>query len=139
VAGRRGGLVRRPTRPAEAADALVAEITAEERELVTVVFGLDAAAAVVGEHAVPAVKRQMGGPHDGLVLHWLSNNSDLDLESVEPARLLGGLVDFLAAALDSGEPEDVIAVLQGDEEDMLSALMDTLWRMDHPRSARCSR
>jgi hypothetical protein len=51
----------------------------------------------------------MGGPHDGLVLHWLSNNSELDLESLNPARLLAGLIDMLAAILDTGGPEDVIA------------------------------
>jgi hypothetical protein len=95
-------------------------------------LGLQAAADVVGELAVPAVRRQMGGPHDGLVLHWLSNNSELDLESVDPARLLAGLIDVLAAALDTGGPGDVIACLQG-EEDALPELMDTLWQMDHPR------
>jgi hypothetical protein len=121
----------RPDR-AEAADALVTEITAEHREPATVLLGLQAVADVVGEHAVPAVRRQMGGPHDGLVLHWLSDNAEFDPESVEPARLLGGLVDVLAATLDLGEPEDVLDILQ-DEEDMLPELMETLWRMDHPR------
>jgi hypothetical protein len=95
-------------------------------------LGLEAAAAVVGELAAPAVRRQMGGPHDGLVLHWLSDNSDLDPESLEPARVLAGLIDVLAAALDIGGPDSVIACLQ-DEEGSLPDLMDTLWRMDHPR------
>jgi hypothetical protein len=117
---------------AKAADALVAEITAERQEPATVMLGLQAVADVVGEHAAPAVERQMGGPHDGLVLHWLSNNAELDPESVDPARLIAGLVDVLAAALDLGEPEDVLDLLQ-EEEDMLPTLIDTLWRMDHPR------
>ncbi len=117
---------------AKAADALVAEITAETREPVTVMLGLQVAADVVGDLAVPAVRRRLGGPHDGLVLHWLSNNADLDPESVEPARLLAGLVDVLGAALDMGGPEDVLIVLE-DEEDALPELMDALWRMDHPR------
>ncbi|QYN37818.1 hypothetical protein K1T35_11575 [Pseudonocardia sp. DSM 110487] len=95
-------------------------------------LGLQAVADVVGQHAVPAVRRQMGGPHDGLVLHWLSDNAEFDPQSVEPARLLGGLVDVLAATLDLGEPEDVLDILQ-DEEDMLPEPMETLWRMDHPR------
>jgi hypothetical protein len=119
---------------ATAADALVAEITAESREPVTVMLGLEAASAVVGELAVPAVRRQMGGPHDGLVLHWLSDNSELDPESLEPARVLAGMIDVLGAALDLGGPDSVIACLQ-DEDDSLPELMDTLWRMDHPRVA----
>ncbi len=117
---------------AEAAEALIAEITAESREPVTVMLGLPAVADVVGDLAVPAIRRQMGGPHDGLVLHWLSDNSELDLESVDPARVLAGLVDVLAVALETGGPEDVIACLQT-EGDALPELMDTLWRMDHPR------
>jgi hypothetical protein len=118
--------------PAEAADALVAEITAEKREPAIVMLGLLEVTDVVGELAAPAVRRQMGGPHDGLVLHWLSNNSELDLEFVEPVRLLAGLIDMLAATLDTGDPEDVIAVLQ-DGDGMLPELMETLWRIDHPR------
>lgn len=118
--------------PAEAADALVTEITAENREPAIVMLGLQAVADVVGDLAVPAVRRQMGGPHDGLVLHWLSNNSDLDPESVEPARVFAGLVDVLTATLDIGGPEDLLLVLR-DEEDTLPELMETLWRVDHPR------
>jgi hypothetical protein len=115
----------------DAADALVAEITGEDREPATVMFGLQAVADVVGDLAAPAIRRQIGGAHDGLVLHWLSNNAALDPESVDPARLLGGLVDVLAATLDIGGPEALIAVLQ-DEEDMLPELMDTIWRVDRP-------
>jgi hypothetical protein len=116
----------------EAADALVAEITGEDREPATVMFGLQAVPEVIGDLAAPAIRRQVGGPHDGLVLHWLSNNAALDPESVDPARLLGGLVDALAATMDIGGPEALIAVLQ-DEEDTLPELMETIWRMDHPR------
>lgn len=116
----------------EATNALVDALLAESREPVAVMLGLQAAAAVVGGLAAPAVRRHMGGPHDGLVLHWLSNNAGLDPESVDPVRLLGGLVDVLAATIDIGEPEDVIAILQ-DEEDKLPELADTLWRLDHPR------
>jgi hypothetical protein len=121
--------------PAAAADALVAEITAEERTPVTVVFGLQAISAVVGDLAVPAVRRQMGGPHDGLVLQWLVNNSALDPDSVDPIRLVAGLVDVLVAALDSGGPEDVIALLRDENEDMMPELMTRIWRLDHPRLA----
>jgi hypothetical protein len=116
----------------KAADALVAEITTDDREPAVVMLGLQGVADVAGDLAAPAVERQMGGPHDGLVLHWLSNNAELDPESVDPARLIAGLVDVLAATLDLGEPEDVLDILR-DEEDMLPELMDTLWRMDHPR------
>jgi hypothetical protein len=77
----------------------------------------------------------MGGPHDGLVLHWLANNSALDPQSVDPARLVAGLIDVLGAALDSGGPEEVIACLQEDEEDTLPGLFDDIWRLDHPRLA----
>ncbi|MHA6618564.1 hypothetical protein [Pseudonocardia sp. DLS-67] len=116
----------------EAADALVAQITGEDREPASVMFGLQAAAEVVGDLAAPAIRRQVGGPHDGLVLHWLSNNAALDPELVDPARLLGGLVDVLAATFDIGDPEALVATLQTGE-DMLPELMDTIWRMDHPR------
>jgi hypothetical protein len=54
-----------------------------------------------------------------------------DPESVEPDRLLAGLVDVLGATLDGGEPEDVLLAVQHDE-DMLPQLIDTLWRIDHP-------
>lgn len=117
---------------AAAADALVAEITGEDREPAAVMFGLQAVAEVVGDLAAPAIRRQVGGPHDGLVLHWLSNNAELDPESVDPARLLGGLVDVLAVTVDIGGPEALIADMQG-EEDMLPELAETLCRMDHPR------
>ncbi|OLT00075.1 hypothetical protein BJF90_07180 [Pseudonocardia sp. CNS-004] len=124
--------------PAEAADRLITEITAEHREPVTVLIGLQTVPDVVGDLAVPAVRRQLGGPHDGLVLHWLSNHAELDPESVDPARLIAGLVDVLAAALDIGGPQDVLLFLE-DEEDTLPRLIDSLWRMDHPRVATCSR
>jgi hypothetical protein len=51
---------------------------------------------------------------------------------VDPARLLAGLIDMLAATLDTGDPEDVIAALH-DADGMLPELMDALWRIDHPR------
>jgi hypothetical protein len=120
------------TEPAEAADALIAEITAESREAVIVMLGLQAAADVVGDLAAPAIRRQMGGPHDGLVLHWLSNNAEFDPESVDPARFLAGLIDVLATALDLGGPEEVISALRG-EEDLMPELPNSVWQMDHPR------
>lgn len=121
--------------PVEAADRLITEITAESREPIVVMLGLQAEPDVVGDLAVPAIRRRMGGSHDGLVLHWLSYNADLDPESVDPARLIAGLVDVLAAALDIGGPADVLRALE-DGDDTLPQLIDTLWRMEHPRVAQ---
>lgn len=119
--------------PAPAADALVAEFTTAERDSLIVVGGLEGLDEVLAEFAVPAVRAQQGGPHDGLVLHWLLARSAVDPGTVDPARFVGGLVDVLAAGLDGGGPEEVVSwfanIDQGEQQQMLAQI----WRLDHPR------
>jgi len=119
--------------PAPAADALVAELTTAERDSLIVVGGLEGLDEVLAEFAVPAVRAQQGGPHDGLVLHWLLARSAVDPGTVDPARFVGGLVDVLAAGLDGGGPEEVVSwfanIDQGEQQQMLAQI----WRLDHPR------
>jgi hypothetical protein len=52
---------------------------------------------------------------------------------VEPTQLAAGLVDFLAVALEIAGPEEVVAVLSNGAPDGGAAILDGIWRLDHPR------
>jgi hypothetical protein len=111
-------------------------VCAEGRATVAVMTGLTALESLAGQEAVPAVRRQIGGPHDGLVLNWLSGQSALDPAAVDPLRLISGLVDVLAVMMDIGGPEEVVAAFdQGAEEKQQLELLDHIWRLNHPRLA----
>jgi hypothetical protein len=86
-----------------------------------------------GDHAVEVLRPHLGGPHDGLVLQWLIDSDALDPESVHPSRLAAGLVDFLALGLDAVGPEEVVAVLRNEAPDGGAAILEGIWRLDHPR------
>jgi hypothetical protein len=52
---------------------------------------------------------------------------------VEPTQLAAGLVDFLAVALEIAGPEEVVAVLSNGAPDGGAAILEGIWRLDHPR------
>jgi hypothetical protein len=116
----------------KAADALVGEITAEERDLVIVAIGLQAVDAVVGEHAEPAIRSRQGGPHDGMVLHWLLDRGVIGPGSIDPMRIALSWVDVLATSLDIGGPEELVTGLESDQH-VLTETLGHIWRLDHPR------
>lgn len=121
---------------AAALDGLVTALCAANRETVAVMAGLAALEGLAGADAVPAVRRHVGGPHDGLVLNWLAGHSALDLATVDPLRVVAGLVDVLAVMLDLGGPQEVVTSFdQGAEVGQQLDLLDRIWRLDHPRLA----
>jgi hypothetical protein len=125
-------LAARPD-PVAAAGELVDEICAEGRDPVGVVAGLTTVSDVLGEDAVAAAHRQLGGPHDGLVLYWLAERSEIDPSTVEPLRFVAGFVDVLAVVLDTGGPEEMVALFSDAEQDQQLELLSAIWRLDHPR------
>jgi hypothetical protein len=116
-----------------AATELIAESLAAHRDTVTAMTGIALVSRFAADHAVDALRPHLGGPHDGLVLQWLIDQDALDPGSVEPARLAAGLVDFLAVGLDTAGPEEVVAVLSNGAPDGGEAILDGIWRLDHPR------
>ncbi len=122
------------TDPATAAEELVTEITAENREGLAVTRGLQAVGAVVGEHAVAAVRCRQGGPHDGLVLHWLLDRGVVDQATVEPMRLVTSWVDVLATHLDIGGREELPNRMD-ERQHIVIEMLERVWRLDHPRLA----
>jgi len=119
--------------PVAAAGELIDEVCAEGRDPIAVVAGLTAVTDVASEDAVAAAKRQLGGPHDGLVLYWLAEKSAIDPSTVEPARFVAGLVDVLAVALDTGGPQEMIDVFGDSDQNHQLELLPRIWRLDHPR------
>lgn len=119
--------------PTAAGHALVGEVTAEARPAVVVLAGLEAIGPVLGAGAADAVRAHLGGHHDGLVLHWLIGRSELDPSTVDPTRFISGLVDALAAVLDAGDSADIVAILGAGDSAGHLALLDEIWRIDHPR------
>jgi hypothetical protein len=120
--------------PATAAAELVTEITAENRERLAVARGLAAVGAVAGEHAVAAVRCRQGGPHDGLVLHWLLDRGVIDPRTVEPMRLATSWVDVLATHLDIGGREELLNGMD-ERHHIVIDMLERIWRLDHPRLA----
>jgi hypothetical protein len=125
-------LAARPDRRAAAAE-LAAESLAAHRDPVTAMTGIALVAQFAGDHAVDVLRPHLKGPHDGLVLQWLIDADALDPESVHPSRLAAGLVDFLALGLDAVGPEEVVTVLGHEAPDGGAALLQDIWRLDHPR------
>lgn len=122
--------------PAAAAAELVGAITAADQDLYTAAAGLTRVETVLGEHAVDAVRAQLGGPHDAVVVQWLIARSALDPASIDPIRIVSGLVDVLGAALDNVEPAEVMAFFdEGGRNDQV-ALLAEIWRLDNPRLAQ---
>ncbi|MGQ0465322.1 MAG: hypothetical protein ACT4QG_08365 [Sporichthyaceae bacterium] len=84
-------------------------------------------------HTVAAVQALLGGRCDGIAVTWLLERDLLDPAQVSPERLLGGLIDALALTLDAGGEEELAeAFAHGPGHDG-AALLDDLWRADHPR------
>jgi hypothetical protein len=125
-------LAARPDRRAAAAE-LAAESLAAHRDPVTAMTGIALVGQFAGDHAVEVLRPHLGGPHDGLVLQWLIDSGALDPESVHPSRLAAGLVDFLSLGLDAAGPEEVVAVLRNEAPDGGAAILEGIWRLDHPR------
>jgi hypothetical protein len=99
-----------------------------------VACGLHAVGAVVGEHAVPAVRRRQGGPHDGWALHWLLDRGEIDPATVDPMRLAASWVDVLGTRLDTGGWQEPIIGMD-DRQDVVVEMLEHVWRIDHPRLA----
>ena len=125
-------LAARPD-PVAAAGALIDEICAESRDPIAVMAGLTAVTDLGGEHAVAAAHRQLGGPHDGLVLYWLTERSDIDPSTIDPVRFVAGLVDILAGALDAGGPNEMVDVFSDPGQGQQLEVLNGIWRLDHPR------
>jgi hypothetical protein len=125
-------LAARPD-PVAAAGELIDEICAEGRDPVAVVAGLAALTDVAGEDAVALARRQLGGPHDGLVLYWLAEKSAIDPSTVDPARFVAGLVDILAIALDTSGPQAMVDMFCDADRNQQLELLHGIWRLDHPR------
>lgn len=66
-------------------------------------------------------------------MQWLVGRSELDPTTVDPVRYVCGLVDVLAAIMDAGEPDDVVKALGVGEPTEHLALIEGIWRVDHPR------
>ena len=121
-----------PDRRAAAA-ALAAECLAEHRATVVAMAGITMLDALAADHAVEVIQPHLGGPHDGLVVQWLVDMNVLDPASVDPARIMSGLIDVLAAGMDAGGPEEVVAYFSDGEPDGGAEILDHIWRLDHPR------
>ncbi len=92
---------------------------------------------LVGEHAIPAVKAMLDGPHDSFAVQLLTGAGALDPAEVDPDRLLRAGIDLMVVAYDVGGPDDLLAALAAGDcgPDEQAALLDHFWRTDHPRVA----
>lgn len=125
-------LAARPD-PATGAGELIDEVCAEGRDPVAVVAGLTAVTDLAGGDAVAAAHRQLGGPHDGLVLYWLAEKSAINPSTVDPTRFVAGLVDILAAVLDTSGQQAMVGMFCDADQDQQLELLHGVWRLDHPR------
>lgn len=91
--------------------------------------------ALLGEHATAAVEALLGGPHDGLAVHWLVARDALDVATIDPARLLHGFVDMLGIALDGGGADLIELMSHGVDGPRQIESLERLWRTRHPRTA----
>ena len=119
----------------EAARELVAALGEPHREAPVVLIGLGQLEELVGEHAGPAVQTLLGGPRDGLAVHWLMSAGALSARDVEPERLLVSGVDTLAVTLEIGGPEELVAVFDTGERAEQIELLERLWRVERPGTA----
>ena len=118
---------------AEAAAELAAEVTAGPREPSTAMAGLHQLDTILGDEAIPAVRAQLGGPHDGLVVSWLVERQVLQPDEVEPERLLGGVVTGLGIALDLGGPDAMVAYFSADMSVPAQLqFLEAVWPLRHP-------
>lgn len=117
-----------------AIDELVAQVCAENRGLSDAMLGISAIAAAVGDDAIiPAVRRQLNGPRDGIVVSWLSERGAIDPATIEPIRHVSGIVDVLGVAVDMGGPNEAVAVFAEADQARQLELLEAVWRIDHPR------
>jgi hypothetical protein len=92
---------------------------------------------LVGEHAIPAVKTMLNGPHDGFAVQLLMSAGALDPTGLDPDRLLRAGIDLMVVTYDVGGPEDLLATLAAGDcgPDEQAALLEHFWRTEHPRVA----
>ncbi|MGH4009802.1 MAG: hypothetical protein ACRDTH_16910 [Pseudonocardiaceae bacterium] len=92
---------------------------------------------LVGEHAIPAVKAMLDGPHDSFAVQLLTGVGALDPAEVGPDRLLRAGIDLMSVAYDVGGPEDLLTALAAGDcgPDEQAALLEHFWRTEHPRVA----
>lgn len=118
---------------ATAAEELVGAATADDLPVLAVIAGLEAAGRLVGDGATEVVRARLGGRWDGLVLHWLFAREALDPDGIEPHRLLGGVVDLLAVALDVDGPAELAGSFDNATPDQRREMLESVWRLEHPR------
>ncbi len=119
----------------QAARELVAALDEPDRDLPVVLMVLSDLEPLVGEHAHPAVKTMLEGPHDGLAVQWLIDAGVLTVEDVGPDRMLASGLDSLAVTLELGGPEELLAVFGAGGRDTQLALLEQLWRVERPGAA----
>ncbi len=92
---------------------------------------------LVGEHAIPAVKAMLDGPHDSFAVQLLMSAGALDPAEVGPDRVLRAGIDLMVVTYDVGGPEDLLAALAAGDcgPDEQAALLGHFWRTEHPRVA----
>jgi hypothetical protein len=92
---------------------------------------------LVGEHAIPAVKTMLNGPHDGFAVQLLMSAGALDPTGLDPDRLLRAGIDLMVVTYDVGGPEDLLATLAAGDcgPNEQAALLEHFWRTEHPRVA----
>jgi hypothetical protein len=92
---------------------------------------------LVGEHAIPAVKTMLNGPHDGFAVQLLMSAGALDPTGLDPDRLLRAGIGLMVVTYDVGGPEDLLATLAAGDcgPDEQAALLEHFWRTEHSRVA----
>ncbi|WP_219414072.1 hypothetical protein [Pseudonocardia nigra] len=118
---------------ATAGRSLAAEFTGEDRDTLTALAGIGALDDIAPDRSVDALRPHLGGPHDGVVLHFLMGKQAIDPATVDPVRYTSGLVDVLAAALDVAGPSEVAAHFGDGTPDVAIGILEEVWRLDHPR------
>jgi hypothetical protein len=88
---------------------------------------------LVGEHAIPAIRAMLDGPHDSFAVVA----GALDPTEVDPDRLLRAGIDMMVVTYDVGGPDDLLATLAAGDCGPVeqAALLDHFWRTEHPRVA----
>ena len=125
-------LAHQPDR-ARALDELVTAGCAVGKQSAVVILSLQAIGDLVGDDAIPAVRRQLEGPRDGIVLNWLDQRDAIDLATVDPMRLVAGFVDVLSSTFTLDGPVATASLFDhGADEAAQLELLDRIWRLEHP-------
>ncbi|HEU0086072.1 MAG TPA: hypothetical protein VFQ77_00200 [Pseudonocardiaceae bacterium] len=86
---------------------------------------------LVGEHALPAIRTMLGGPHDSLALQVVLMAGGLEPAEVDQDRLVRSVIELMAVMYDIGGLDHLLGMLNTESPH----LVDLLWAADHPRTA----